>query len=105
MLLLGGTIDAEEAQRARARRPRRRAEGGAREAARELAETLAALPALAVRAIKRSRRRPRPELEDGLDRERALFMEVFATADAAEGVPRSSRSGPPTCPVRAARHG
>jgi enoyl-CoA hydratase/carnithine racemase len=55
-----------------------------RAAARELAERIARLPALAVRAIKRAGRFEGP-LDAGLDLERALFLEVAGSADAREG--------------------
>ena len=53
---------------------------------------LAALPAVAVRAIKRA---IAADLDDGLDRERALFLEVFASADAKEGVAAFRERRPP----------
>jgi enoyl-CoA hydratase/carnithine racemase len=62
------------------------AEGAARDEAAALAERLAALPALAVRAAKRAARDAlEAGLDDGLDAERALFLEVAASADAREG--------------------
>jgi enoyl-CoA hydratase/carnithine racemase len=85
LLLLGGTIDAEEARRIgivnRVALP-----GVALEAASELAATLAALSSVAVRAIKSSIDGANGDLGHGLDTERALFMQVFASQDATEGV-------------------
>jgi enoyl-CoA hydratase/carnithine racemase len=57
--------------------------GEALAAGRALAEELASLPAVAVRAVKRALSEG---LADGLDRERELFLEVFGSADAREGV-------------------
>lgn len=86
MLLLGETIDAEEAQRAGLVN-RVTPAGQARDEACELAAKLASLPALAVQAIKRSVDGARSqELSRGLDLERELFMQVFASTDAREGV-------------------
>jgi enoyl-CoA hydratase/carnithine racemase len=45
-----------------------------------------------VRAIKRA---IAAELDDGLDRERALFLEVFASPDAKEGVAAFRERRPP----------
>jgi enoyl-CoA hydratase/carnithine racemase len=91
MILLGTTIDAAEAQRLGlvhgVSEP-----GAALAEARALAEELAALPAVAVRAIKRA---IAADLDDGLDRERALFLEVFASADAKEGVAAFRERRPP----------
>jgi enoyl-CoA hydratase/carnithine racemase len=55
-----------------------------RAAAHELAERIAHLPALAVRAIKRAGRFEGP-LDAGLGLERDLFVEVAGSADAREG--------------------
>jgi enoyl-CoA hydratase/carnithine racemase len=82
MILLGETIAAEDAHRlglVHAVAPA----GEALAVARELAERLAASPAVAVRAIKRALA---GELDAGLDRERELFLGVFASEDAREGV-------------------
>jgi enoyl-CoA hydratase/carnithine racemase len=91
MILLGTTIGAAEAQRLglvhAVSEP-----GTALAEARALAEELAALPAVAVRAIKRA---IAADLGDGLDRERALFLEVFASADAKEGVAAFRERRPP----------
>jgi enoyl-CoA hydratase/carnithine racemase len=82
MILLGESIDAEEAQRL-GLVYRVSAPGEALATARALAETLAALPAVAVRSAKRSLA---TSLDEGLERERELFLEAFASADAKEGV-------------------
>ena len=87
LLMLGGTIDAAEAYRIGLVN-RIAARGEALAEARAVAGKLAALPAQSLRAIKFSidAAATNGALEDGLDRERALFMELFATADAREGV-------------------
>jgi enoyl-CoA hydratase/carnithine racemase len=82
LLLLGGTIDAEEA-RLIGLVNRVSVPGGALEAAVDLARRLAALPATAVRAAKLALE---SDLEAGLDSEHALFVELFGTTDAREGV-------------------
>jgi enoyl-CoA hydratase/carnithine racemase len=82
MIMLGTTVDAAEAQRlglVHSVSP----PGEALAAGRALAEELASLPAVAVRAVKRALSEG---LADGLDRERELFLEVFGSADAREGV-------------------
>jgi enoyl-CoA hydratase/carnithine racemase len=84
-LLLGGTADAEEARRL-GLVTRVAAPGEALADARALAERLAGLPGLSLRAIKSALEVVKQAPTDGLDRERALFMEVFASADAREGV-------------------
>jgi enoyl-CoA hydratase/carnithine racemase len=85
LILLGGTIDAEEARRIGL--VNRVADaGGALAAAREVAARIATFSSVAVRAIKRSVDCADGELGQGLDRERVLFMQVFASHDAAEGV-------------------
>jgi enoyl-CoA hydratase/carnithine racemase len=93
LLLLGGTIDAEEARRIglvnRVAHP-----GAALAAAGELAATLAALSSVAVRAIK-SCVGANGDLAGGLDTERALFMHVFASQDATEGVNAFVEKRPP----------
>jgi len=53
--------------------------------ARTLATRLAALPARAVQAVKHALL-PADDLEQGLDRERNLFLDVFDTRDAREGI-------------------
>jgi enoyl-CoA hydratase/carnithine racemase len=85
LLLLGRTVDAEEACRIGLVN-RVAAEGAALDLARELGGKLAALSSVAVRAIKRSVASAGGDLAPGLDGERALFMQVFASQDAAEGV-------------------
>jgi enoyl-CoA hydratase len=82
LLLLGGTIDAQEARRV-GLVDRLSASGGALAAAVELARQLAALPGLATRAAKQA---VESDLEAGLDREHALFVDLFGSADAGEGV-------------------
>jgi enoyl-CoA hydratase/carnithine racemase len=82
LLLLGGTVDAAEAHRLGLVN-RLSDLGGALAAAVELAGRLAALPSAAVSAAKRSLE---ADLEAGLDHEHALFVELFATADAREGL-------------------
>jgi enoyl-CoA hydratase/carnithine racemase len=85
LLLLGGTIDAEEAHRIGLVNRVTRS-GAARETAVELATTLAALSSVAVRAIKSSIDGANRDLAHGLDTERVHFMRVFASQDATEGV-------------------
>jgi enoyl-CoA hydratase/carnithine racemase len=85
LLLLGGTIDAEEARRIGLVN-RVTSSGAALEVAREIATTLAALSSVAVRAIKSSIDGANGDLARGLDTERAHFMRVFASQDATEGV-------------------
>jgi enoyl-CoA hydratase/carnithine racemase len=85
LLLLGRAIDAEEARRL-GLVTRVAAPGAAREEARELAVTLARLPARAVQAIKRSVEAGLGDPGPGLRRERELFMDVFASEDARTGV-------------------
>jgi enoyl-CoA hydratase/carnithine racemase len=82
MMLLGGTVDAEEALRLGLVN-RVAPQGEALTEARALAERLAALPALSVRSIKEALS---TDIDTGLDRERALFFELFSSADAREGV-------------------
>jgi len=96
LLLLGGTIDAAEAQRVglvnRVSEP-----GRAREEADALAARLAGLPAVATAAIKRSvGDGAREELERGLDLERDLFIAVFSSSDASEGVRAFLEKRPPS---------
>jgi enoyl-CoA hydratase/carnithine racemase len=87
LLLLGNTIDAGEAHRIGLVN-RVTSAGEALAEARALAAKLAALPALSVRAIKASvdGAAENGALSAGLDRERELFIELFASADAREGV-------------------
>jgi enoyl-CoA hydratase/carnithine racemase len=85
LLLLGGTIDAEEARRIGLVN-RVAAEGGALELARDVAGKLAALSSVAVQAIKQSVAGSDGDLSLGLDTERNLFIQVFASEDATEGV-------------------
>jgi enoyl-CoA hydratase/carnithine racemase len=91
MILLGATIDAAEAQRLglvhAVSEP-----GAALAQARSLADELAALPAVAARAIKRA---IASDLDAGLDLERELFLEVFGSADAREGVAAFRERRPP----------
>jgi len=82
LLLLGGSVDAQEAQRLGLVN-RVSAPGQALEESRGLAARLAALPAVAVRAAKRA---VDIEIGAGLDREHALFLEAFASEDVREGV-------------------
>jgi enoyl-CoA hydratase/carnithine racemase len=82
LLLLGGTVDTETALRL-GLADRVAAAGAALAEARELAGRIAALPALATRAIKRA---VAPDLEQGLDREGELFRALLGSADAREGV-------------------
>lgn len=91
MILTGDAIDAEEARRlglVHAIAP----PGEARETALELAGRLAALPAVAVRAVKRAFAHAPAE---GLDRERELFLEAFGSDDAKEGVAAFRGRRPP----------
>jgi enoyl-CoA hydratase/carnithine racemase len=96
MVLLGKAIDAEEAHRLglvhRVAPP-----GEALVTALGLAATLAELPAVAVQAVKRAFA---TSIDDGLDRERELFLETFASGDAKEGVAAFRERRPP-----AFRHG
>jgi enoyl-CoA hydratase/carnithine racemase len=85
LLLLGGVVTATEAHRLHLVN-RVAAAGTALAEAHALALRLAGLSSVAVRAIKRSMSAPDGDLTWGLDRERALFMEVFASHDANEGV-------------------
>jgi enoyl-CoA hydratase/carnithine racemase len=85
MLLLGGLIDAGRAREIgivnEVTEP-----GAAVDRAHELALRLAALPAVAVRAIKAAARASAEVgLDEGLDLERDLFLEAAASADAREG--------------------
>jgi enoyl-CoA hydratase/carnithine racemase len=82
MIMLGATIDAAEAQQLGLVHSVS-APGEALAAGRALADEVASLPAVAVRAVKRALA---DGLADGLDRERELFLEVFGSADAREGV-------------------
>jgi enoyl-CoA hydratase/carnithine racemase len=86
LALLGTVVDAERAHAlglvSSVSEP-----GAAAAEAIKLAHRLARLPAVSVRAIKRSVARfTERDLASGLDAERAAFMEVFASADAREGV-------------------
>lgn len=86
LLLLGSAIGAAEARRLGLVNCIS-ARGASLEEAERLAARLAGLPAVAVQAIKRSVDGIGDDgLERGLDRERALFMSVFASRDASEGV-------------------
>jgi enoyl-CoA hydratase/carnithine racemase len=93
LLMLGETIDAAEARRL-GLVTRVAPQGTAREAARELAATLASLPAVAMAAIKRSVDGPLQDDLD-LDLERELFMQVFSSSDAVEGVRAFIEKRPP----------
>jgi enoyl-CoA hydratase/carnithine racemase len=84
-MLLGGTVDAQEAQRLGLVN-RVAAAGEALAEARALAERLAALPQGSLRAIKAALEQVTQAAPEGLDRERALFMDVFGSDDAREGV-------------------
>jgi enoyl-CoA hydratase/carnithine racemase len=95
LLLLGGVITATEAHRVHLIN-RVVAAGGALAEAHAIATRLAGLSSVAVQAIKRSLDGPDPALACGLDRERALFMEVFASHDANEGVQAFVEKRPPT---------
>jgi enoyl-CoA hydratase/carnithine racemase len=85
MTLTGKPIDVETA--ARIGLVDEVAEAGAvRETADGLATRLAGLPGFAVRSIKKALALPyEVPLAEGLDRERELFLEVTASADAREG--------------------
>ena len=91
MIMLGSTVDAAEAQRLGLVHTVS-APGEALAAGRALAEELSSLPAVAVRAVKRALAEG---LADGLDRERELFLEVFGSADAREGVEAFRARRPP----------
>ena len=92
MIMLGSTIEAEEAQRLGLVHSVSPA-GEALLAARALADDLARLPAVAVRAVKRALAEA---LDESLDLERELFVEVFASADAREGVAAFRERRPPS---------
>jgi enoyl-CoA hydratase len=87
LLMLGGTIDAEEARRIGLVN-RVSAPGEAAAEALAIASKLAALPGQSLRAIKQALSPPAgdDEISAGLDRERELFMQLFETDDAREGV-------------------
>ena len=86
LVLLGKTIDAKRALEIGLVN-RVSAPGEAIAEARTLASELAALSSVAVRAIKRSLSSGADnDLGAGLDAERALFLEVFHSEDAREGV-------------------
>ena len=94
LLLLGGTIDADRAKQVGLVN-RVAPAGTALEVARELATRLAALSAVAVRAIKESIDGAYGDLDAGLDAERGLFMQVFASEDASEGILAFVEKRPP----------
>ena len=85
MVMLGTLIDAETARACGlvnwVSEP-----GAALAEATAVAERIAALPALAVRASKQALRAADESLAAGLDLERVLFGEVFGSPDAREGV-------------------
>ena len=86
MMLLGEMLDAATAHEAGlvdvVAEP-----GGALASATDLARRIAALPGRAAVAAKAAlRAAERTSLDDGLERERELFLAVAATADAREGV-------------------
>ena len=86
LLMLGSTISAKEARQL-GLVSRISARGAAFDEAKLLAGELAGLPAIAVQSIKRSvDGEAVGELAAGLDRERSLFIYVFGSQDAAEGV-------------------
>ncbi len=85
LLYLGATIDAAEAKEIGLVN-RVAAPGEALAESRALATKLAGLPAVALGAIKRSVDSGNAAHAAGLDRERALFLEVFGSHDATEGV-------------------
>jgi enoyl-CoA hydratase/carnithine racemase len=95
LLLLGGVITATEAHRVHLVN-RVVAPGTALAEAHAIAVRLAGLSSVAVRAIKRSMDGADADLACGLDRERALFMEVFASHDANEGVQAFVEKRPPS---------
>jgi len=91
MILLGGDVDAAEALRIGLVN-RVSAPGAALEEALALAGRLAALPGRAVRAAKAALA---ADVQAGLDRERALFLEVFGGEDVREGVEAFLARRPP----------
>jgi enoyl-CoA hydratase/carnithine racemase len=82
IILLGGNVDTDEALRIGLVN-RVSAPGAVLEEARALAAKLAALPGQALRNAKAALA---DDLQAGLDRERELFLEVFATEDVREGL-------------------
>jgi enoyl-CoA hydratase/carnithine racemase len=86
LILSGRLLSAAEAERVGAITATAPA-GEAPKTAMELAESLARKPVAAVEAALRSiRAAAGTDLASGLDREREEFLDVLATADAAEGV-------------------
>jgi enoyl-CoA hydratase/carnithine racemase len=85
LLLLGAPIDAVEARRLGLVN-RISAPGAALAEAREIATQLARYAPASVRAIKQSVGNGTWSDDEGLDGERALFMDMFVSADAREGV-------------------
>ena len=86
LLMLGSAVDADDARRLGLVN-RISAPGAALEEARQLAARLARLSAVSVQAIKRSvDGTANGGLEHGLDHERTLFMRVFESRDATEGL-------------------
>jgi enoyl-CoA hydratase/carnithine racemase len=84
-LMLGGTVDAEKAN-GLGLVNRVSAPGEALVEARALAERLAGLPAQSLKAIKRALEPAKATPPEELDRERDLFIELFRSDDAREGV-------------------
>jgi enoyl-CoA hydratase len=84
-LMLGGTVDAEEAHRIGLVN-RVAAPGDALVEGHALGERLAGLPARSLEAIKRALEPAKAVPTEALDRERDLFVELFGSEDAREGV-------------------
>jgi enoyl-CoA hydratase/carnithine racemase len=86
MVMLGSTIDAEEARRiglVTSISPPR----AALDSAKELAARLASLPGIAVKGIKHAiALAGTVDIEAGLDEERELFMRTFSSQDVHEGI-------------------
>jgi enoyl-CoA hydratase/carnithine racemase len=87
LLLLGRTIDAEAALRIGLANLISSPESSVQEA-RELAAQIAMLPALSMQSTKRAVNAStlNGDLAIGLDRERELFMDIFMSHDAGEGI-------------------